>query len=477
MDTLPTELLLHILSHLDVPPPSVTRFSHEPSILLTTSKSIPLKSLRLTSHRFHALTTPILFQNCVLSLDRALLLLPIDARTLDAMQAALKTLSPHELAVYISMRAKLDATQPGAYQEEFDTVMLEFVDVKPGDKWMEQSGRASWVPRLPPQFREMEKFLRDHNLRHKVDSLVVVAQRDYEPDFGYSTNTVDGRMYTYHAVQDLWKSVFTLLNPERVVVAAPPGTLATLTETSTLSSDGWAFEMFCHYLELRQDRPKKLESEMKAEELALQRPDGYVLGTGPVTGDRSSLLIYARPWTHIGYNEGNSVPVYSTYEYHLKQTPKVLYLVLARLGKETCCYVRSLTFVAIFPFSSHMRTMLRSMRKVPTLKQLRVQLAPGKENNILTDRIRMRKAQRGDLWMELDGCYSKIAEFLWSMGQGAEFRSDDGSIGCGGKSFQGSMKKMGDLHNLENPEEVVEWNENGAGRWKRIDALNEATKG
>ncbi|KAF2493344.1 hypothetical protein BU16DRAFT_573689 [Lophium mytilinum] len=423
MNTLPTELLLHILSHLDVPPPSVTRFSHEPSILLTKAKSTPLKSLRLTSHRFHALATPILFRYCVLSLDHAPLLLPVDARTLDAMQAALETLSPHELGIYTRMRAKLDATQPGAYREDFDTVMLEFVDVKPGDKWMEQSGRTSWVPRLPPHFREMATFLGEHNLRHKVNGLVVVAQRDYEPDFGYSTTTVDGPMYTYHAVQDLWNSVFTLLDPERVVVAAPPGTLATLTETSTLSSDGWAFEMLCHYLELRQDRPRRSEREWKAEELGFQGSKGYVLGAGPVIGDRRGLLIYARPWTHIGYNEGNSLPVYSTYEYHLKQTPKVLYLVLARLGKEARCYVRSLTFVAVFPFSSHMRTMLRSMGKVPTLKNLRVQLAPGKENNVLTDKVRMRKAQRGDLWMELDGCYSKLAEFLWSLEDGGHVQS------------------------------------------------------
>lgn len=59
---LPDELMLQILSYLDIEAPSVTNFSQEPSLNLTTSKEHSLKSFSLVTHDFRRVALPVLFQ-------------------------------------------------------------------------------------------------------------------------------------------------------------------------------------------------------------------------------------------------------------------------------------------------------------------------------------------------------------------------------------------------------------------------------
>jgi hypothetical protein len=180
-----------------------------------------------------------------------------------------------------------------------------------------------------------------------------------------------------------------------------------------LSSDTWAFDMKMHYIELIQTSPSCLD-HMK---------------TSPSCRPWNTALVHRRPWTHLAYNEGSSITAYSTYEYHLKQSPKMLYLILMRLAKEvdTCCNITSFSFTGIFPFATNVTSIIRALHRISTLRNVTFQLAPGPENDLLSQPDRMGRAQSGDFWLEWTESYKVIASYLgvFDFEDGAEFRSKD----------------------------------------------------
>lgn len=69
MDSLPDELLLHILSHLDRGPPSDAHFFDEPDTRTSSSfRDQPLKALSCVSQRWRRIVKPLLFDHLVLRL-------------------------------------------------------------------------------------------------------------------------------------------------------------------------------------------------------------------------------------------------------------------------------------------------------------------------------------------------------------------------------------------------------------------------
>jgi hypothetical protein len=188
--------------------------------------------------------------------------------------------------------------------------------------------------------------------------------------------------------------------------------MAGLLDAQLLSSDVWAFDMKMHYVELAQESLSTIEH--------MNTTCGRPWGTA---------LIHRRPWTHLGYNEGSSITAYSTYEYHLKQSPKMLYLTLIRLAKEAqpCCNIRSFSFVGVFPFSTNIAAVVRALQKIRTLKEVRFQISPGPENNVLGSQKRMGRAQAPDLWLEWNGSYKAIVAFLgtYEFAEGSRFISRD----------------------------------------------------
>jgi hypothetical protein len=71
--------------------------------------------------------------------------------------------------------------------------------------------------------------------------------------------------------------------------------------------------------------------------------------------------------------------------------------------------VRSLSYVAIFPLSSHFNSLVRHL---PPLDTIFVQLVP--RNDILEDPEEMRNIQMADLWMERNTCYGLIMRELFA---------------------------------------------------------------
>lgn len=406
MDALPNELFIQIASHLAAEAPSITRFNHEPSAHLTESEFTPLKHLSLVSWRWRKITLPILFHNSRIPLDKEPKWVPIDARLVDSMQTQLTTLSNHEFQIYQKMRSKFKSSSSSAYNEAFDDLLINLCSIQDGDDFLKNVPHILWIPHLSRACDAFARFVTQYDLKPHIRSVVVHTDKEYELRHVRAADAPLAR-----AVADIWSFVFRHLEPSRVVVAAPPTTLAELVASQVLSSDIWAFEMKMQYVELLQSEPSRLE-HMKSKCRAWD-----------------SALIHRRPWTHLGYNEGSSIPAYSTYEYHLKQSSKVLYLILVRLAKEVqpCCNITSFSINGIFPFVTNVVAIINALHRIPTLKHVSFQLAPGAENNVLDDPKRIGRAQRSDFWLEWNESYHIICNFLrvFEFADGAEFRSRD----------------------------------------------------
>lgn len=320
-----------------------------------------------------------------------------------------------------------------------DQLLVNFCRVQAADDFLRAVPNIVWLPHLPSTFGAFVEFLQTMGLEHHVKSVVVYTEKEYELRHVATADALLAR-----AVTDIWTHVFQVVDPIRMVVAAPPTTMAGLLDTPMLSSDSLAFEMKMHYVELRQPDETARNRIVHLESC---RP-------------WNSALIHRKPWNHIGYNEGSSITAYSTYEYHLMQSPKMLYLLLLRLGKECqpCCNIRSFSFTGVFPFGTNVTALVRALYRISTLRKIHIQLAPGTENGLMDTPERMAKAQPRDLWLEWNECYKIIAVLLglYDFEEGSEFISED----C-----WGHLTKETEEHVEKLVERGVGWRKIGNGHW------------
>ncbi|KAF2113037.1 hypothetical protein BDV96DRAFT_149583 [Lophiotrema nucula] len=450
MESLPNELLIQIAAHLDTAPPSIEKFAHEPSPQLTYSAQTPLKELSQVSWRWRKVVLPLLFQYSRIELHCSPQWISIDARLLEDMQCQLTTLSDHEMQIYTKMRSKLKSSFTSAFDEAFDDLLVNLCQIQEGDDFLKSVLNTLRLPHVPTSFTNFTRFVSQNNLKHHTKSLVIFTDQEYELRHVSSADTLLAR-----AVAEIWSNIFDHFEPARLVVAAPPATLAGLLDVQMLSSDAWAFEMNMHYVELLQEDSITVTHSRTSQ----CRP-------------WDTALIHRRPWTHLGYNEGPSIAAYSTYEYHLKQSPKILFLILVRLSKEvqSCCNIRSFSFTGIFPLSTNVLSIVRAVHMIKTLRKIQYQLAPGPENDLMSSPKRMGRAQPHDLWLEWTESYKDITNFLdYNDEDGSEFISLD----CG---QTGLVKEVDELMNALIASGSG-WRKEGVGRWIRDCSLDEELTG
>ncbi|KAJ4343158.1 hypothetical protein N0V95_006731 [Ascochyta clinopodiicola] len=445
---LPNELLIQIATHLDIEAPSITKFAHEPSAELTKSDSTPLKDLSRVSWRWRKIVVPILFEYAQIALDPNPQWVPLDARLIESMQGQLSTLSNHEFMLYTKMRSKFKSSSAFAFDQSFDDILINLCRVQDGDEFLKSSPTILWLPHLSKSFSGLVKLVSQYNLKQHIKSIVVHTDIEYGLRH---VSTADAPLS--RAVMEIWEQLFSCFEPTRVVVAAPPATLAGLLDTQMLSSDTWAFEMKMHYMELVQNSPPRLDH------------------TSSKCRPWNTALIHRRPWSALSYNEGSSIAAYSTYEYHLKQSPKILYLILMRLAKEVeaCCNITSFSFTGIFPFATNVTSIIRALHRISTLRHVTFQLAPGPENNLLSQPERMGRAQSGDFWLEWTESYKVVASYLgvFDFEDGAEFTSKD----CTSKTLTKDVEEIVEL--LKHRGAGWKNKEDEVGVWVRDHALDD----
>ncbi|MCJ1431067.1 hypothetical protein MMC27_000417 [Xylographa pallens] len=241
---------------------------------------------------------------------------------------------------------------------------------------------------LVPLYTKVQDFLQfviKQDLSHRVQSLVISTTHDVEVDTPLVLAGHPGR-----ELGDLWTSIFSVVQPYAITISAPPSTLAFLTSCVIDRSDEWAFKMHCQTLQL----------QISASISRINYPKPQ----------QTNKLFQIVPWAHCILNEGSSIQVYNTYQYDAMVQPSVLSKFLLRdatlrLLTSLC----SFDYVAIFPLSGQLDTLLSFLFILPNLQRVTMQLAPQKQNRILEDASRVQRSLHSDLWMELETAFFLIA--------------------------------------------------------------------
>lgn len=220
----------------------------------------------------------------------------------------------------------------------------------------------------------------------------------------------------------LWDQLFSVIDPLRFTIIAPPTTLAGLLNRMLFLDDAWSFDIPYHVLSLaRPSRETKhgaqsdfdpglstLPPHSPLETSSPHARSSYPSG-GAVPAPPCPLFTH-RPWTSILLNEGSAIRAYQTYEFFLRQPPSMLSALLG-IGEYPNNQpllpptIVDFNYIAIFPLASHVHQLFQHL---PRVDRLFVQLTPRPGNEVLQDHAAMRKIDRGDLWMERNTAYSHL---------------------------------------------------------------------
>ncbi|KAI1406879.1 hypothetical protein F5Y13DRAFT_176160 [Hypoxylon sp. FL1857] len=272
------------------------------------------------------------------------------------------------------------------------------------------------------------RFLEDNRLDRGVATFTMVVDFvDKEADARHITpeiRSVD--------LEWLWDQLFSVIDPLRFTIVAPPTTLAAFMSRMLFLDDAWSFSIPYHILSLARtkrgpmrDKPSSTHVEAHLSDLKLSaRENDALRASQPATAGSSTGIRYrkppacplftVRPWTSILLNEGSSTKVYRTYEFFLRRPPSMLGALLgceehpndAPLIPPT---IVDFNYIAIFPLSSHFEVLLQHL---PKIERLFVQLAPGPGNRLLEDEDEMKHIDPADLWMERNTAYSSLMREL-----------------------------------------------------------------
>ncbi|KUJ18325.1 uncharacterized protein LY89DRAFT_615017 [Mollisia scopiformis] len=246
-----------------------------------------------------------------------------------------------------------------------------------------------------------------------------------------------------------WISIFDILDPLELLVAAPPEVLGALAACFMILGQSWQFRTPCQYLQLKQSKPSPT-SQLKTEDnfiraqklLESQIREANDTGNfGPPAGQaprniggsiwpdnpnnaeaeeiafparaERSTLLQGRPWSKLLLNEGSSIRAYASYEWWMRSPPSILSdLVGADFDNQKALIsptVRDFSYIGIFPFAKHFRDLVKFL---PRLDRLYTQFVP--RNQILQDPIRMAQVEATDLWSERNTAYSYLMEQLFN---------------------------------------------------------------
>ena len=295
----------------------------------------------------------------------------------------------------------------------------------------DEAATAAWAPRFYHTLQDFLEFFETSGITSSVRSVVVLTQRMLEGKLSSSPHDDAPRDWRYPAAAAFWQHMFSLVDPDRVLLIAPPTELACLTNAAIDTFGDWyvllckfilrkrptkecpcrAFgDMDFHILELRQERKKTrhLTELLDYSKLSSFPPQ-------PHSFARSSLLHF-RPWTHVSLNEGSFLKAYGTYEFFERGPPSLVYSIKqclepvshhgkGHMGARSLPKLCSFTYTAIFPFSNH----ADFVDMLPHLEELDLQLAPDPQSGILDDKERIGKAQLQDCWQELLSAYHDLA--------------------------------------------------------------------
>ena len=256
-----------------------------------------------------------------------------------------------------------------------------------------------------PSLLELNGSLQDKTWpRLRVESVLL-----YELEYNVNVNIIFGMI----------KWIMQNLNPGRLSLALLPDIMASLLGRLDNSRDSWAFRI-----------------PFQTIHLSYPTVGGSLVESGGVDTclpNESHNVLRLRPWTHLTFNEGSSVPAYSVYEYYQLMMPAWLprsptNVTTANLGTTPYyrCLAASLTvfdLIAVFPFSgcefNWMEAVTALLDTLFNLRIFRIQLSPRtwhidhSSDGLGEVVMDAGRAERRDLWMELEMSYRHLAFWMF----------------------------------------------------------------
>ena len=176
-------------------------------------------------------------------------------------------------------------------------------------------------------------------------------------------------------------------------------------------------------------------------------------------------IMTLRPWTHLTYNIGSSIPAYGRYEHFTYLHPSWLTLQSSS-GKtffrrsHELRYLRSFTFIGVFPFGSLLQDLADTLRLLPVLEDLRLRLTPLPHSD---EAAGYGRAEGRDLWLAFEETCTHIEDLMR-----VAVVSDDMKLMRVEFLDYGKSGQVADLID-ENVQDVEAWGwtADGAGVWTR----------
>ncbi|KAK3370401.1 hypothetical protein B0H63DRAFT_486938 [Podospora didyma] len=382
IDSLPPELLSDIFGYL-APEPSVTRFHGQPGAdMFTSLGEQTLKNVSLVNKRWRATSMPLLFCHALWHLDRWE---PIVTDKVERIPF-LRFIRDNDLGRHV------------------DTLTLVFPNATlqrdEGRLRLPEDSGSSLTRNGQPSPRRVHT--RSSNCENWV------GPRQYSER--HLTFTDDNNR--------VWALLFTLMDPRTFTIVAAPQILAKMFSRGLYLGDAWSFnrgELHLISLSCETRSPPPPISQLELLDVWDPIPRGPFCQCNR-SRPRPCDLFTIRPWTSALLNEGSFTRVYKTYEFFLRRPPSILEALLGygdRPNAEPLIpdTVKSFSYVAVFPLSTHFNHLVTYL---PHVEHLFIQLVPRDDIFSSANTEEMRNVQASDLWMERNSCYSLVMRELLS---------------------------------------------------------------
>ncbi|TLD29702.1 hypothetical protein E2P81_ATG05996 [Venturia nashicola] len=278
---------------------------------------------------------------------------------------------------------------------------LEYVEDDDSDLLSLPNEYLHWLPSVRGEVEIFIEFVKEKGLQADIKSLVLQADQE-----STSHPTAIEQKMIAREVNLMVETLLETFSLDRLVIAAPPSTMAALTSTRD-SPETWAFDVPLHYLCFSIDRWKTKRPADCSDSSCSNASTSY---QKPVQPRPHNFL----PWTHITYNEGTMLPGYAHYEWNFNRPsfilPTLLNLINCEPNHNRSPKITSLTYISNFPFANHVKDIADQFANLKWLREVKVKFA---EMDFLDDgNGRLGRGQMSDVWKEWEDSYKHIIRYF-----------------------------------------------------------------
>ena len=246
--SLPEELLLSIFECLDSTPPSELRARQEPSLQFTNATRHTLKDLSSVSRRWRRTVLPLLFKNARIRLD-----IPVRTAWLNCPHCppilgeassdgdiGRSQAHPDHVSMIAAMHARKDAVKESTNSEEVDEDVITTTTTPANFHHRpNEASTAAWAVRLHHAVTYFLDFMINAQLSSSIRSMALSSGQMLQGKLGRFPHLSGSREWRYSAAAVLWQHLLSNIDPDRIVIVAPPTELALLLNATIDTFGDW----------------------------------------------------------------------------------------------------------------------------------------------------------------------------------------------------------------------------------------------